>query len=106
MRENAEQRTIQDELRRIGSQLGQIKILLAILIIVSPVGLYCIGKLMNNIPAVAVVAFWIAIALAVGYLLLLCIAKVTGTHKTLELKQDELTRILKKHGQQEDGKPA
>lgn len=105
MSENGEQRTVEDELRRIGSQLGQIKILVAILIIVSPLGLYCILKLINNLPALVVIGFGAAVIVGIGYVLVLCVARLTGTHKTLELKQDELARILKNHGPRDGSSP-
>ena len=113
MYEKAEQRAsgsqldrIELQLSQVQMQLSQIKKLLIFLVIVSPVGLYCLATLIGGIPALGAFYFWIAIALAGGYVLLLCVARITGTHKTLRLGKDELERILKEHGQREDGTPA
>jgi hypothetical protein len=112
MNENAEQRPTRTQLDRIESQLSQvqmqlglIKKLLIFLVIVSPVGLYCIAALIGGLGTLGAAGLWIAIVLAAGYVLLLCIAKLTGMHKTLRLERTELAKILKEHGPREDGTP-
>ncbi len=105
MPENAEQRAVEEQFARIASELKQIKVVLVLLLIVSPVGLHLLGNLTGLITALGVVGFWLAVAIGAGVIVLLCVARLTGLHKALELKQDELTRILREHAQHEDGTP-
>ncbi len=106
MQGKTEQKTVQDQLTRIESQIRQIKWLLVVLILVSPVGLHCLPNLMGAIGTLGVVGFWIAAAIVGGCLLLVFISRLAGLHRTLALKQDELARIMREHRQREDGTPA
>ncbi|MBN1361784.1 MAG: hypothetical protein JW993_14405 [Sedimentisphaerales bacterium] len=102
MRENADQRTIEEQLAKIASELRQIKVVVVVLFIVSPVGLYLLAPLWDLILALGVVGFWVIVAIAGGLIVLFCVARLTGLHKTLQLKRDELARILSEHNRRAD----
>ena len=106
MRENAEQRAVEERLAKITSELRQIKVVLVVLFLVSPVGMYLFGDFTRLIAALGVVGFWIAMAVAGGFVLLLCLSRLTKLRKTLELSQDELERILREHDRREGNTPA
>lgn len=106
MRENAEQRAVEERLAKITSELRQIKVVLVVLFLVSPVGVYLFADFTHLIAALGVVGFWIAMAVAGGFVLLLCLSRLTKLHKTLELSQDELARILREHDRREGNTPA
>jgi hypothetical protein len=102
MRENAEQRAAEEQLARIASELKQIKMVLVALVLVSPVGLYILTNFTDLIVGLGVIGFWITLVVAGGLVLLLSLSRLTGLHKTLALKQDELSRILKEHNSQHE----
>jgi hypothetical protein len=113
MSENTELRStesqldrIELQLSRVQTQIGQIREMLIFLVIVSPPGLYCMAILVSSSGTLGASGFWIAMAMAAGFLLLLLIARLNGTHRTLRLNKDDLTRILKKFDHGDSSTPA
>ena len=105
MRENMEQRAVEDRLDRIESQLRQITIALIALLIMSPLGLFCLATFADALSVLG--AFWVAIALSVGGVLVLCIGvRKTRGRRMRQLELDLLEKALKDHQQREDGTPA
>jgi type III secretory pathway component EscU len=107
MNNDVDNQWIADQLDRIELQLSQarselsvMKGMLIFLAIVSPIGVYCIVALIGGLHALGVL--WIAIPIVAGLLLLLLVARLTGMHKALRLKKDDLARILKEHDRRDD----
>lgn len=69
-------------------------------------GLYFLSDLVGQFRTLGIVGVWIVLAVAAGDVLALCLFRLTGLHKTPELKHDELARTLKEHGRPKDGSHA
>lgn len=89
-----------DRLDRIESHLREVRVLLVILIAMSPVGLFCLATFAKVLGLVG--GFWVAMALSIVGVLILCvgIARTRG-RRMHQLDLDLLEKALKDRQEQE-----
>ena len=82
----------ENRLAKIESDLFQIKILLAILIMIAFVGFHGLEAIVGVIGGII---FWTGMVLAIGYLFLLILEKRMGLKKSLATEKEFEQEILK-----------